>query len=714
VLALRPALIVAGLSIAAIASAQGAPEAELLELSLEELMQVEVTSATKSSLALREAPAIITVISAQEIEERGYQSVGEALESVAGFDLLHDHYQYNLGVRGVSPGARAWSRSVKVMIDGQPISFRPSQESWLGEELIPIEVVERIEIIKGPASALYGANAYLGVINVITKSGGQVELGRITALYGAGEHLADPGASAMFGGTSGALDVIGALRLRSPRLPGYRLVNVPQQSHPRDQVASESGWPLTGSGFAKLQLGSPELGRIALDVHYQQLERYTEFMDWGVLAHDNLQSLVNTYARLRYGHTFFEMLEWNVGVAVAHGAQRERDRLAIAPDFPTRVERSVSYVGYDVFSDLSAQLGQLARLSIGADYTVDDQELLTYYTMRQDGTRSLNPPLDTPTGGRSFSNVGVYLHGMLYPLAGSELGLLETLALIAGARLDHQNIYGDELNFSAGVVQQLSEHLYAKALYGTSYRAPSSNQLYSNFIAPNGTIGNPQLEPEHARTFELAFGGQVYKVISFELSGFYTQIENKVETRVPSVSLADNPLPQNLATIDSLGLEASLAVTAGAFKSYANYSFQRSRSEEPQTFRVRPDDTVTIDALLYPTHMLKMGANYKLPEAFLQGSLEARYIGARLGSEDNNQLFYGVLGSSTERYHLEPYVLLDLYVSSLNIELWKEHETRFGVRIANLLDEQYAYPGYRGFDVPGFARSFTLSASQEF
>ena len=71
------------------------------------------------------------MISAQQIAERGYQSVREALESVAGMDLLHDHYQFNLGVRGISPGNRAWSRSVKVMIDGQPISLRPSQEVWL-------------------------------------------------------------------------------------------------------------------------------------------------------------------------------------------------------------------------------------------------------------------------------------------------------------------------------------------------------------------------------------------------------------------------------------------------------------------------------------------------------------------------------------------------------------------------------------------------------
>jgi outer membrane receptor protein involved in Fe transport len=303
---------------------------------------------------------------------------------------------------------------------------------------------------------------------------------------------------------------------------------------------------------------------------------------------------------------------------------------------------------------------------------------------------------------------------MFYPLAGRELGLLETLALVGGVRIDHQNVYGDNFNYSAGLVQQLPAHLYTKLLYGTSFRAPSSNQLYSNFIAADGAIGNPKLEPERARTLELALGGQAHQVISFELSGFYTQIESKVETRPPSVSVADNPLPENLATIDSYGLEASLAVSAGVFKSYANYSFQSSRSEEPQPFRLRPSDTVAFGTLLYPTHMLKMGVNYKLPEAYLQANVEARYVDARLGSETNNQLIYGVFGAATEHYHLDPYVLLDLYISSMDVELWEGRQTRFGAKVANLLDAEYAFPGHGGFDIPGFARSITLTASQQF
>jgi len=253
---------------------------ELLGMSLEQLLEVEVTSATKSAMSLRRAPAVISVITAGQIRERGYQTVGEALESLPGLDVLNDHYQYNLGVRGVNAGSRAWSRTVKVMIDGQPVSFRPSQEAWLGEEFIPIEAVERIEVIKGPASVLYGANAYLGVINVITKTGEAARGGEAGAFYGFGEHLSDPGGAGLVGVSAGRVDALAAVAASSPALTGYRLVPVRGEMSALANERSQSGHPLTGSGFAKLQIATSGVGRLTLDVSYQRLDRYTEFMDW--------------------------------------------------------------------------------------------------------------------------------------------------------------------------------------------------------------------------------------------------------------------------------------------------------------------------------------------------------------------------------------------------------------------------------------------------
>jgi iron complex outermembrane receptor protein len=92
------------------------------------------------------------------------------LRLVPGMYLIYDYVGYSVGVREVTSGYRGGTRIVKVMIDGVPISFRPDLEAFLGPEFIPVEAIERVEIAKGPLSALYGANAFLATVNVITRT----------------------------------------------------------------------------------------------------------------------------------------------------------------------------------------------------------------------------------------------------------------------------------------------------------------------------------------------------------------------------------------------------------------------------------------------------------------------------------------------------------------------------------------------------------------
>ncbi|MBM3271024.1 MAG: TonB-dependent receptor plug domain-containing protein [Candidatus Sericytochromatia bacterium] len=119
-------------------------------LSLGELLGVNVVSATKAAQSLREAPAIMDVITDRDLRERGYASVAEALQAVPGFCVLFDYVNYNVGVRGISSGMRAWSRILKVMIDGQSVALRVDSTNFLGPELIPLSAIKRIEIIRAP------------------------------------------------------------------------------------------------------------------------------------------------------------------------------------------------------------------------------------------------------------------------------------------------------------------------------------------------------------------------------------------------------------------------------------------------------------------------------------------------------------------------------------------------------------------------------------
>ena len=129
----------------------------------------QVTSATKIAQSISEAPAIITVISRDKIIDRGYETVAEALGALPGFFINSDYILPDAGVRGVSGELRGGSRLIKVMVNGHPVSFRSETTNWLNGALIPMDAIDRIEVIRGPGSALYGANAFLGVVNIITR-----------------------------------------------------------------------------------------------------------------------------------------------------------------------------------------------------------------------------------------------------------------------------------------------------------------------------------------------------------------------------------------------------------------------------------------------------------------------------------------------------------------------------------------------------------------
>ncbi|HYP89305.1 MAG TPA: TonB-dependent receptor plug domain-containing protein, partial [Polyangiaceae bacterium] len=135
------------------------PEAGVEDLDLVKLLNVEVSTATKTAESLDEAPAVITVVTRADIIRWGYQSVAEVLQHTVGFYLTDDHILPNAAVRGMTGGLGAESGMMKVMIDGRSVAYRTTSGNWLGVELVPLESVAQIEIIRGPVSALYGADA---------------------------------------------------------------------------------------------------------------------------------------------------------------------------------------------------------------------------------------------------------------------------------------------------------------------------------------------------------------------------------------------------------------------------------------------------------------------------------------------------------------------------------------------------------------------------
>ena len=177
-------LAAALLVITAQAQAQTLSAADLMDMPLEKLVEVEVlvTGASKYAEKASESPSIVEIITADDIRHYGYRTLGDALNGLHGIYTSSDRNYNSLGTRGFIMTGYSSSR-VLIMIDGRRMNENVYDAAYVGEEfMLDMALIDHIEYIPGPGSSIYGANAMMGVVNVVTKKGSdfngtQVEAG---------------------------------------------------------------------------------------------------------------------------------------------------------------------------------------------------------------------------------------------------------------------------------------------------------------------------------------------------------------------------------------------------------------------------------------------------------------------------------------------------------------------------------------------------------
>lgn len=461
--------------------------ADITQLSLEELLNVTIVGASKYEQRLDEVAAAVSVITRNQIKAFGWRTLDEALASLPGIHTTYDR-QYNyLGTRGFGlPGD--FNTRVLLTVNGNRVNDVVYDSAISGRGFpIDLDLIERIEFIPGPGGAVYGQNALFGVINVVTRTGGEVDGTELAASYQTPQ-AAREGRATWGKILDNGLDVL--VSATAYKASGEDLFfDYPGASADYPGLPSESGVARGMDGekdkelFARLARGA-----WAFDFAYGDRRK-----DDPTAQYFSEPLVAGQYQRDRY---LLTQLQYQDSVAddtlqltgrIFLGRQRYTGQFSYGtPFFATG---SSDWQGVEARLLSTAWSGH--KLMVGMEYQDNS---------RRDQTNEdqLDPANDLVIPGSGW-RVGVY--------AQDEWMLSETLSATLGLRFDRNDVTGNALSPRAALIWKASPATTVKGLYGRAHRAPNAFERdYDDGISQ---VANPALDGETIDTLELVMDQRV-------------------------------------------------------------------------------------------------------------------------------------------------------------------------------------------------------------
>lgn len=529
---------------------------DLSEMNLEQLLDVPiVVAASLRQQTEQQAAASVSIVSAEDISLLGYRNLADILRGQRSFYLHNDGLNWFAGVRGfLRPGE--WNARILLLVDGRPTREPIYGQTHLDQDfVVPVEAIKRVEIIRGPGSALYGGNAVFGVINVVTKDGADVN-GSQVRIQGGTQGTGR--VSATFGTkTRQDWDLLGSLAGYSSRGSddiAYDGVSDPQHNfgHIRD-----SDYEGAYAAFFKIRRGDLTA---TFDFENRQRDNrsatyQTSFFDPGEIEERRAN------VALRLDHEISQGQSFHAAVFYSHYSYRELDRYDADPETDTPAYRYFSNADEDWFGQqihYNLQINPQWHLLLGAEATEAP------FT-RQKDSDDLDGNL--LTADRSYYAWAIFAEG--------ELKLNDWLTLVAGGRLDRVQRVGTLLSPRAAAIFTPTRPDTFKLLYGRAFRQPN---LYEMFYEVPGYVANPALDPEVADTYELVWQRQWPQGWQTSVDGFWWTMSNAME----GVTLEDDSFQtQNAGDLQARGVEFEVQrrwAGGGSFRAHA--AFTRAEDDD--------------------------------------------------------------------------------------------------------------------------------------
>jgi iron complex outermembrane receptor protein len=573
---------------AAAAADNPPPDTDLTTLPFEQLMALEVYSASKFTQRASEAPASVTVLTAADIRAYGWRTLADALRSVRGLYVSYDRNYSYLGAHGfLRPGD--YNTRFLLQIDGNRVNDAVYDQAPLGAEFpLDLALVERIEYVPGPGSSIYGANAFFGVINVITRRAQDLEGSNASVAVGQGGARR---ASASHGwrDASGTDWLLSASRYKTD---GRDLFYADYAGDGGDGVARG----LDYEGGSRLYAKATHGAWTATLLHAER--------DKGVPTASFSQAFNDPRSRTIDDQTYAD-LAWHGAL----GAGAELDARLYWGDYETLGDYVTDDGPRTLNRDLSTgrwwggELRVLAaasgghKLLAGLDFEDDYRLRLLNF--------DLEPAQRYLDQNRQGRRVGLYVQ--------DQLALTPSLLLNAGLRYDHHPGSGGVFNPRLALVRQWDAETTVKAMYGSAYRAPNLYERYYQVPGAGGQLANPALGRERIRSSELALVRQLAGNRRFTVSAF----RNEVSGLIAAVDTATLPMFVNAGAAMAHGLEVEYEQNwANSARLRASYTWQRTHLDGEG------------GSVNTPPQLAKLNLALPLAGAW-RGGLEAQYVGPR-------------------------------------------------------------------------------------
>jgi len=533
----------------------------LFEMSLEELMQIEVVSASRISQKANEAPATIYVVNEVQIEQRGYSCLME---------LLDDIPQVEIQWKSESERGEYWSfngtfgvEKIVILVDGLRANSVTGTELRLAENY-PLMNVKQVEVLLGPASSLYGADAFTGIINIITKTGYENKGIHFTSSYGM-FNTSDNELVIGLGNKDLSLSVSGKYyHSDEPFMPDYYPEWYSWYDHYEKtgemllwgdtvQTSPIKKWETPTDAYAiqtRLKYKNLEVGYsnrfsshssstgIPPEIYiYSKDAVYATQIQDIYAKHQLIGSKFQLFSTIS-GQQYrvlpkSKFLNQYAGYIDAYKYERNRvlkieEQLNYFINKRMNLVAGLSYQYCDVIpktSDLPLQYDESKKSDEqkiyfpGTNFTTEDGTDLTIY---QDIIHF------------DYYNVGSYLQ--------FQGNFTDKIALTTGIRYDYNSRYGSTVNPRIGLIYRPLSKLTFKILYGHAYLAPSpykSHSRYGSFYPVTDEGGNvtglasgfwhvenPDLSPETRKSLELNLAYQINSDILVSMHGFYSLVDN--------------------------------------------------------------------------------------------------------------------------------------------------------------------------------------------